>query len=95
MPIVEPRMTPAQLASLVDAAWRCPHPLTFLDTVVVTLKALGRHADGTTVAWIGCLHAEGEVEILMALRAAWRRGDDRSPADASRSRTNCHRRQPM
>ena len=93
MPIVEPGMNPEQLASLVDAAWRSPNPLTFLDTVVMTLKTLGRHADGTTVAWIGCLHAEGEVEILMALRAAWRRGEERSPAEASRSRMRCHRQE--
>lgn len=89
MSVVEPEMTAARLASLVDAAFRTPHPLTFRDAVVTTLKTIGRHADGATTAWIGCLYAEGEVEVLMGLRAAWLRDEHRSPADAASSISSC------
>lgn len=77
-------MTPAQKASLVDSAFRHPCPLDFLDAAVMTLRMVGRTADCTTAAWIGCLLVEGEMEILMGLRAAWRRGEDRSVAEAAR-----------
>lgn len=77
-------MTPAQMAALVDAAFRSSHPLTFLDATVTTFKVFGRDSDAATVAWMGYLLNKGEVEALMSLRAAWRRGEARSPAEAAR-----------
>lgn len=77
-------MTPAQMASLVDAAFRSPHPLAFFDSAAMTFRMIGRLVDCTTVAWIGCLYAEGEMEILMGLKAAWRRGEERCPGRAAR-----------
>lgn len=79
----EPRMTPAQKTALVDAALRARHPLSFLDSAVVTFNLIGRHEDGATTAWMGCLYAEGEIEILLSLRAAWKRGEDRCPKMAA------------
>ncbi len=64
------KMTPAQLAALVDEALRTHHPLSFLDSAVVTFKTIGRHEDGTAAAWIRCLYAEGEIEAIMCLRTA-------------------------
>ena len=89
MPLTELKMTPVQLAALVDAAFRTPHPLSFLDAAVLTLKTVGRHGDGTTTAWIACLYAEGEIEAVMSLRAAWRRGEDRSAAEAGKAVLRC------
>ena len=74
-------MTPAQMAFLLDSAFRHPRPLDFLDATVMTLRMVGRPIDGTTAAWIGCLLAEEEMEILMSLRAAWLRNEARSPAN--------------
>lgn len=85
----ELKMTAQQRASLLDAALGGPHPLAFLDSAVMTLEMVGRHEDGTAAAWIGCLYAEGEIELLMGLRAAWRRGEDRSPAEAARRTADC------
>jgi hypothetical protein len=73
------RMTPYQMASLLDAAFRSLHPLTFLDTAALTFRMIGREADNVSTAWIGCLYAEGEMELLMSLRAAWERGEERCP----------------
>ncbi len=72
------------MAGLVDAAFRSPHPLTFFDTAVVTFRMIGRREDATATAWMGCLLAEGEIETLMSLRAMWRQGHARNPADAAR-----------
>ena len=77
----EHEMTPAQMAALLDAALRCGHPLTYLDTTIATYRMLGRANDATTTALMGRLYAEGEIELLMSLRAAWKRGEVRSPAD--------------
>ena len=76
-------MTPAQKITLIDAALRAPQPLSFLDSAVVTFNMIGRHQDGLTTAWIGCLYAEGEIETLMSLRAAWQRGEDQCPEAAA------------
>lgn len=85
----EQKMTPAQMACLVDAALKAPHAVTFLDSAVATFHMLGRHSDGATTAWIGCLLAEGEMEALMSLRAAWRRGEGRAPAEVTRRVMRC------
>ncbi len=77
-------MTPAQMAVLVDAALSNRDPRTFLDSAAVTFRMLGRTGDATATAWIGCLLAEGEIEVLLSLRAAWRQGHARNPADAAR-----------
>ena len=77
-------MTPAQMATLVDAAFSNLHPLSLLDSAAVTFRMLGRTGDATATAWIGCLLAEGELEVLLSLRAAWRQGHARDPADAAR-----------
>ena len=79
----ELRMTPAQKITLTDAALRAPQPLSFLDSAVTTFNMIGRHHDGFTTAWIGCLYAEGEIEALMSLRAAWQRGEDQCPEAAA------------
>ncbi len=84
------RMSPTQMASLVDAALRCLHPLCFLDSAVMTFKVLGRNEDATATAWMGCLLAEGEIEALLNLRATWKRGQARSPADAARQVAKSH-----
>lgn len=85
----EPTMTVTQKASLVDAAFRHSSPLDFLDAVMVTLRTVDRPKDAMTAAWLGCLYAEGELEILMGLRAAWRRGEDRSPSEAAKATKRC------
>lgn len=85
----EIKMTPQQMAGLLDVAFRCPHPLAFLDSAVTTFKMVGRHEDGTATAWAGCLYAEGEIEVLMRLRAAWRKGEKRSAAEAMRCIARC------
>ena len=89
MHTVERKMTPAQLAAFVDAALRSPHPLSFFDAAVMTFKMIGRHEDGTAAAWIGCLYAEGEIEAVMRLRAAWRRGEDKSSAQVGKAVLRC------
>ena len=78
-------MTPGQMASLLDGAFRHPRPLDFLDAVVMALRTAGRTTDTTTAAWMGCLYVEDEMEILMGLRAAWLRGEERSIAEAARA----------
>ena len=77
-------MNGAQLAALLDAAMQSPYPLSFLDAVVTSFKTIGRHKDATAAAWVGCLYAEGEIEPLMSLRAAWIRGEETSPREAAR-----------
>ena len=79
----EPTMTPSQMAALVDAALGAQHPLSFFDSAVATFNVIGRHRDGTAAAWIGCLYAENEIELLLSLRSAWRRGEDRCPRKAA------------
>lgn len=76
----ELRMTPAQMAALLDAALRTRHPLTYLDTAMATFRTIGRDADASATAVLGCLYAEGEIELLMALRSTWRLGHARDPA---------------
>ena len=83
-PTAPDTMTPAAMASLVDAAFRNPHTLAFLDTVVATFKLVGRDDDAAATAWIAHLYACEEIEVLLRLRAAWRRGFTRNPADAVR-----------
>jgi hypothetical protein len=77
-------MTPAQMAALLEAAMRLPAPLTYLDGAVSLFKVLGRHEDAKATAWMGCLFAEGEIEVLLTLRTAWRRGEAKSPSEAMR-----------
>ena len=77
----ELRMTPHQMAALVDAALRTRHPLTYFDTAMAIFRTIGRDEDATATAVMGCLYAEGEIERLMVLRAAWRMGRARHPAD--------------
>ncbi len=77
-------MTPEQMATLVDAALSNRDPRTFLDSAAVTFRMLGRTGDATATTWICCLLAEGEIEVLLSLRATWRRGLARNPADAAR-----------
>ena len=72
-------MGPAQMAALLDAALRVADPLSYLDTTAMTFRALGRGKDARATAWMGCLYAEGEIELLMSLRATWRMGRVRSP----------------
>lgn len=79
----EPRMTPAQKIALINAALRAPHPLSFFDSAAMTFNMIERRGDGSTTAWIGCLYAEGEIEVLMSLRAAWQRGEDQCPEAAA------------
>ena len=75
----EHRMIPAQMAALVDAAFRTHHPLTFLDVAMATFRMLGRSADASATAAMGFLYSEGEIEILMRLRATWKLGFVRDP----------------
>lgn len=72
------------MAALVDAALSNRDALIFLDSVMVTFRMLGRTKDATATAWMGCLLAEGEIEALLSLRATWKRGQARNPADAAR-----------
>lgn len=75
----EHRMTPVQMAALVDAAFRSRHPLTFLDVAMATFRMVGRDVDASATAAMGFLYAEGEIEILMRLRATWKLGYVRDP----------------
>lgn len=77
------KIPPQQMAALLDTAMGLPHPLTYLDNVASVFGNLGRHADARAVATVGCLVAENEIEILMSLRAAWRRGEVRDPVKAN------------
>ena len=77
-------MTPAQMMALLDAAIRSPHALSYLDAVASTFSFIGRDTDAKTAGLLGCLYAEGEIEILTSLRSAWKRGQTRSPASVSR-----------
>ena len=72
-------LTPAQMAALVDTALQSRYPLTYFDTTMATFRAIGRDTDATATAMMGCLYAEGEIEILMSLRATWKRGEVRNP----------------
>lgn len=71
------------MVSLLDAAFQAPNPLSFLESASGTFNMIGRRADGTATAWIGCLYAEGEIELLMSLRAAWQRGEHSCPKMAA------------
>ena len=84
-PIGPDRMSPAQAAELIDAAFRSPQPLVFLDTVLGTFGMLGRKDDAAAVFWLAYLFEIGEVEALLRLRAAWRQGLARDPAEAAHS----------
>ena len=75
----EDAMGPAQMAALLDAALRVADPLSYLDTTAMTFRALGRGDDARAATWMGCLYAEGEIELLMSLRATWKMGRIRSP----------------
>ena len=74
----EDAMGPAQMAALLDAAFRVSDPISYLDITAMTFRALGRVEDAKAAAWMGCLYAEGEIELLMSLRATWRMGRVRS-----------------
>ena len=74
MPHAEDTMTPAQMAALVDAAFQSRHPLTYFDTTMATFRAIGRETDATVAAMMGFLYADREIELLMSLRAKWKRG---------------------
>ncbi len=81
MPCAELRMIPCQMAVFLDVAMRMPAPLGYLNSAVNLFGRLGRHEDARSAAWIGCLLAEDEIEVLMRLRGAWRRGEVRDPVD--------------
>ena len=72
-------MTPAQMAALVDVALRSRYPLTYFDTAMATFRMIGRDTDATSTAVMGRLYAEAEIELLMSLRATWKRGEVRNP----------------
>ncbi len=57
----------------------------YLDGAVSLFKLLDRIEDAKAAVWIGCLYAEGEIEVLMTLRAAWRSGEDKCPGEAAHS----------
>lgn len=78
-------LLPTQLVALLDAGWHMPSPPTYFDDAASLFRASGREEDARSVAWLGCLFAEHEIEVLLRLRAAWKRGQARSPADAGRS----------
>lgn len=40
---------------------------------------IGRNDDAEATAVLGCLYAEGEIELLLSLRATWRRSEERCP----------------
>ena len=75
----EDTMIPAQMAALVDAAFLTRHPLTYFDTAMATFRMIGRDADAAATAVMGWLYAEGEIELLMSLRATWKGGQVRNP----------------
>ena len=90
-PTAPDTMTPGALASLVDTAFRCSNTPAFLDTIARTFAMVGRHEDAAAVGWIAHLHDRKEVEALLRLRAAWRRGFSRNPADVARRVAALHR----
>ena len=79
MAYAEREMAPHQMLRLVDAAFRSPCPIAFLDSAVQTFRMIKRHKDATAVALLGCLFAEREIELLMTLWSAWKRGHARTP----------------
>ena len=72
-------MTAQQMAALLDTVMSMPAPVAYLDGAASLFSLLGRHDDAYTAAWIGILTAGDEIEVLMSLRAAWCRGETRSP----------------
>ena len=77
--VQQPRMTARQMAGLLDIAMSMPDPVVYLDGAASLFGLLGRHDDAYAAAWMGILAAGDEIEILMGLRAAWCRGEARSP----------------
>ncbi len=72
-------MTPTQMAALMDAALQSRHSLTYFDMAMTTFRMIGRDADASATAVMGFLYAEGEIELLMRLRATWKLGRVRDP----------------
>jgi hypothetical protein len=70
----ENTLTPEQLAGLVDVALQNRHTLSYLDTAMATFRMVGRNSDASAIALLGFLYAEGEIELLMRLRATWKLG---------------------
>ena len=83
-------MTPGQSVALLDTALGSLCPLSFFDSIVTAFTAMGRRQDAAATAWVGCLYAEREIEVLMKLRAAWARGESASPREAARSVARGH-----
>ena len=79
MAVQQPRMTARELTGLLDIAMSMPDPVAYLDGAASLFGLLGRHDDAYAAAWMGILAAGDEIEILMSLRAAWCRGEARSP----------------
>lgn len=79
MPAFRPKMTPQQMAGLLDTAMLMPEPLPYLESAISLFTMLRRGEDAWAVTWLHHLVAEEEIEVLMSLRAAWRRGETRSP----------------
>ena len=77
--VQQPRLTAREMAGLLDMAMSTSDLVAYLDGAASLLSLLGRHDDAYAAAWMGILAAGGEIEILMSLRAAWCRGEARSP----------------
>ena len=73
------QMTPSQMVVLLDAAFRVADPLAYLESAAMTFRMIDRSEDARAIAFMGCLLAEGEIELLMSLRATWKMGRVRSP----------------
>lgn len=86
----EELMTPGQFVALLDTALGSPCPLSFLDSIVTAFTAMEWRQDATATAWVGCLYAEREIEVLMKFHAAWARGESASPREAARSVARGH-----
>ena len=63
------RMTPGQFVSLLDSAMRNRRPLAYLLRTMFRFKMLERVDDAMAIKHMAPLFADGEIEMLLLLRA--------------------------
>lgn len=66
-------MTPAQLIDLVDAAMLSRQPAVHLADVRASLREAGRFRDAEATHMLAVMFEDGEIEMVLSLRAEWDR----------------------
>ena len=70
-------MTPAQLVDLVDAALRSRKPAAYLTGVRASFQDVGRPRDAEATHMLSAMFEDGEIEMVLSLRAEWNRAAQR------------------